>query len=64
VATAGWSKVNLILQGIEYHFGSYVFTPVDKQRLFPRSWPSFRQLNAAGKRGTRDPHLWPSLGHN
>lgn len=45
-----WSKVNLILQGIEYHFGSYVFTPVDKQRLFPRSWPSFRQLNAAGKR--------------
>jgi hypothetical protein len=29
-----------------------VFTPVDKQRLFPRSWPSLRQLNAAGKKRT------------
>jgi hypothetical protein len=44
-----WRKVDLVLQGIAYHFGNSVFTPMDKQRLFPNAWPSMRQLNAAGK---------------
>lgn len=44
-----WNKVELLLQGIEYHFGSSVFTPTDKAKLFPNRWPTTRELQGLSK---------------
>jgi len=43
-----WGKVGLVMQAIDYHFGSMVFTPSDMTKL--GRWPSLRELQQMSKR--------------
>lgn len=45
-----WDKVPLLIEGIGYYFGDWVFTPADRAALFPDEWPTPRQLLDMGKR--------------
>jgi len=50
-----WGKVPTILEEIVSNFGSAVFTPVEKESLYPNSWPTLRQLNQLGKKSRLSP---------
>jgi hypothetical protein len=48
--SADWGRQALIQDAVNSTFGSLLFTPRDKQTLFPSRWPSLRELRTLGRR--------------
>jgi hypothetical protein len=48
--SADWGHQSLIQSAVHNAFAPLLFTPTDKQAMFPARWPSLRELRALGKR--------------
>jgi len=48
--SADWGHQDLIQKLIHNVFGPILFTPVDKNKHYPNTWPSVNQLNELGKK--------------
>ena len=49
ILSPAWNKVDLIVEGVNYYFADVIFTPNDKEKFFPASWPTVSQLFSMGK---------------